>query len=902
VAAFAQWLAYRPQGACAVDRLKGALRHNNSSAIWQGVRSNRRHVHARRQSTEAERWWCRSRAEALSHVKSTEEGLSKSAAAARRRRDGPNVCRDEPRVSVLRDFARRFTNPLVVLLLAASAISGATGQFASFVIIIAMVLLSVVLDFFQEHRASRAAEQLRQSVMSRAMVLRDHTWQQIPAADLVRGDVVRIAAGMLVPADGCLLTVSHLHVNQAALTGESYPVEKKLVDSPAPSLAREQADHAVFMGTSVVAGEATVLICRTGDATAIGEVADAMSSKEPPTAFDLGTRQFGMLIMRLTFFMVLFVLFANAITHKPWLDSLLFAIALAVGLTPELLPMVVSVTLARGAMQMSRQQVIVKRLSAIEDLGAMDVLCTDKTGTLTLSKIELQQALALDGAASERVFELAYLNSVFETGVRTPMDEAIANHRRIETAAWQKCGELPFDFERRRVSVLLEHAGEKKLITKGAPEDIVKLCAQYETTGDGGTSALDATMHAAAQAQCARLGEQGLRVLAVAWKSMPASRVGADAADEAQLVLAGFLAFSDPPKPGAGDSMRELAAAGVQVKVVSGDNEQVTRSVCAAVGIPVNALITGNALAKLDDGQLDANVESIDVFCRVNPAQKKRIVEALQRRGRVVGFLGDGINDAPALRAADVGLSVDGAVDIAKEAADMILLKHDLGVLRHGVMEGRRTFANIRKYLMMGTSSNFGNMFSMAGASLFLPFLAMLPTQILLNNILYDLSEAAIPLDRVDAEEIAAPQHWDLRFIRNFMLSIGPVSSLFDFLTFYLLLRLFNADEDMFQTAWFVESLSTQVLVILVIRSRFPTLGLHASRPSGVLLAWSLLMVAIGVLLTATPLGKPFGFVVLPANAFVMIAALVICYLLLAEWAKRVFYRVFYPEIARHTT
>lgn len=881
-----------------MDQLSGSLRRSHTSAAPERVRSNRRHSSAHPRHHSAEQWWRWSRAEALTRVLSTEQGLTKKVAAARRRRDGPNVFRDEPRASVLRDFAERFTNPLVVLLLVASAISGATGQFTSFAIIIAMVLLSVVLDFFQEHRANRAAERLRQSVMVRATALRDHAWQQIPVTELVRGDVVRIAAGMLVPADGCLLTASHLHVNQAALTGESYPVEKDVADSPDPAMPREQASHAVFMGTSVVAGEATVLICRTGDETAIGEVAEAMSSNGPPTAFDLGTRRFGMLIMRITFFMVLFVLFANAITHKPWLDSLLFAIALAVGLTPELLPMIVSVTLARGAMQMSRQQVIVKRLSAIEDLGAMDVLCTDKTGTLTLAKIELAQTLALDGAPSEHVFELAYLNSVFETGVRTPMDEAIANHRPIETAAWKKIAELPFDFERRRVSVLLEHDGEKKLITKGAPEDLVNLCARYETSSNVETRELDAAMHAAALAQCERLGEQGFRVLAVAWKLMPTDCTRVDAADESQLVLAGFLAFCDPPKPGAAESMRELASAGVQVKVVSGDNEQVTRHVCAAVGIPVSALITGNALAALDDAQLDASIESIDVFCRVNPAQKKRIVEALRRRGHVVGFLGDGINDAPALNAADVGLSVDSAVDIAKEAADMILLKHDLGVLRNGVMEGRRTFANIRKYLMMGTSSNFGNMFSMAGASLFLPFLAMLPTQILLNNILYDLSEAAIPLDRVDPEEIATPQRWDLHFIRNFMLAIGPVSSLFDFLTFYLLLKLFNAHEAMFQTAWFVESLSTQVLVILVIRSRFAPLRARASLPSGALLATSLSIVAIGVLLAATPLGRPFGFVVLPSSAFVMIAALVICYLLLAELAKRVFYRVLAP----HTT
>jgi P-type Mg2+ transporter len=888
-----------------VGSLTGASRHIRSSKSLTDARSHwlhprlrvRRRLRSKHELTRSqERWWCWSRADALTHVASSEQGLTGKAAAARRRRDGPNVFRDEPRTSIVRDLARRFGNPLVILLLVASAISGATGQFASFAIIIAMVLLSVVLDFFQEHRANRAAEKLRQSVMVRATVLRDHAWRQIPVTDLVRGDVVRVEAGMLVPADGRLLSATHLHINQAALTGESYPVEKSAADSPDPTLTREQAGHVVLMGTSVVAGEGAILICRTGEETAIGEVADAISGNGTPTAFDLGTRRFGLLIMRLTFFMVLFVLFANAITHKPWLDSLLFAIALAVGLTPELLPMIVSVTLARGAMQMSQQHVVVKRLAAIEDLGAMDVLCTDKTGTLTIAKVELQRALDLDGNTSEHVFELAYLNSTFETGVRTPMDDAILDHRRVATDRWQKAGELPFDFERRRVSVLLESGGEKKLITKGAPEDLVNLCEQFATSSDGAPRALTADARAAALAECDRLGEEGFRVLAVAWKQMPVECRRVDPADESQLVLAGFLAFCDPPKPGADASMQALAAAGVQVKVVTGDNERVTRHVCAAVGIKVNELVTGSALAQMDDAQLHAAIDSIDVFCRVNPAQKKRIVESLRRRGHVVGFLGDGINDAPALNAADVGLSVDTAVDIAKEAADMILLKNDLAVLRNGVMEGRRTFANIRKYLMMGTSSNFGNMFSMAGASLFLPFLAMLPTQILLNNILYDLSEAAIPLDRVDEEEIATPQHWDLHFIRNFMLSIGPVSSLFDFLTFYLLLTLFQADEAMFQTAWFIESLSTQVLVILVIRSRFAPFGPRASRPSAVLLATSLSIVIVGVLLIFTPLGRQFGFVALPANAFVMIGGLVVCYLLLAELAKRIFYRLVAPH------
>jgi P-type Mg2+ transporter len=627
---------------------------------------------------------------------------------------------------------------------------------------------------------------------------------------------------------------------------------------------------------------------KTGATTAIGAIADSLSRPTVASSFEIGTRRFGMLIMRLTILMVLFVLFVNAWFHKPWLDSFLFAVALAVGLTPELLPMVISVTLSRGALRMARQDMIVKRLSAIQDLGSMDVLCTDKTGTLTEAKIRMERSVDPQGQASDRVLELAYLNSFFETGLKSPLDDAILAHEHVEVGAWKKIDEVQFDFERRRVSVLLDHGGTRSLVVKGAPDEIIGLCAQYEAGGAERLQPLDAAARVAIDGQYRALEEEGFRVLGIAWRPVPADHLHAVVGDETQLVLAGFAAFLDPPKDSAASALDALKNVGVAVKIVTGDSDLVTRHVCAQLQIPVTGLLTGKEIAQLDDYALRARVEKANLFCRVNPAQKDRIILALKAQGHVVGYLGDGINDAPSLHSADVGLSVDSAVDVAKEAADMILLKPDLHVLHAGVLEGRRTFSNITKYIMMGTSSNFGNMFSMAGAALFLPFLPMLPTQILLNNILYDVSEVPIPLDEVDAADMLSPRVLDLRFIRNFMLVIGPVSSLFDFLTFYVLLAVLQADEKLFQTGWFVESLCTQVLVIFIIRTRGNPLKSHAHP---VLTVTSLAVVAIALALPFTPIGTYFGFVPPPARFYLILGAMVLVYLLVVELAKQGFYR-----------
>ncbi|VTU21927.1 Magnesium-transporting ATPase, P-type 1 [Variovorax sp. PBL-E5] len=827
-------------------------------------------------------WW-------LGPAPAATQGLSRQQPEETLARTGPNTFDASKKRPLVSQFLSRFRNPLVLILLAASAISAATGDVANFAIIISMVLLSVALDFVQEHRASRAAEKLRESVALRASVLRDGVAQDIPVSAIVVGDLVLLAAGDRVPADGRVLEARDFFVNQGLLTGESYPVEKKpgLLDAGAIEL--QQALNAVFMGSTVVSGSARVQIMATGSATALGEVAHSIEAAPPPTDFELGMHRFGMMIMRITLLLVLFVLLVNLVQHRPLLDSFLFAVALAVGLTPELLPMVVSVTLSRGAMRMAKRRVIVKRLPSIENLGAMDVLCTDKTGTLTEARIHLAQCLDADGRDTTRVLMLAHLNSVFESGLKSPLDEAILA-RHTDVGGWRKIDEVPFDFERRRVSVLVDRGDARWLVVKGAPDDVLGLCNRHEQDEGRSQGPLDAPALERLRERCHGLERDGLRVLGVAWREVPADHAHAVVDDESELVFAGFVAFIDPPKAGADAALKALAASGVAVKIVSGDSELVTQHLCALLGLPVGGVLTGQEIARMDEASLRARVGETTLFCRVNPAQKNRIVLALKARGHVVGYLGDGINDAPPLRSADVALTVDTAVDVAREVADMVMLDHDLAVLHEGVLEGRRTFGNVMKYIMMGTSSNFGNMLSMAGASLFLPFLPflpMLPTQILLNNILYDLSEAAIPLDRVDSSDLRRPRSLDMGFIQRFMWLFGSISSLFDFLTFWVLLNVLHAPEGLFRTGWFIESLVTQVLVIFVIRTRGRP---WSSRPSAVLVGSSLAVVAVALLLPLTPLGSLFHFEAPPAIFFVWLGGMVVAYLALVEGAKRIFY------------
>ncbi len=716
-----------------------------------------------------------------------------------------------------------------------------------------------------------------------------------PITDLVPGDVILLSAGDLIPADCRLLEAKDFFINQSLLTGESYPVEKHARELPAPVKDLTQAENSVFMSTSVISGMAKAMVCRTGSDTAVGNIANLLQVKAPPTAFELGTQSFGMLIMRLTILLVLFVFLINAFFQRPFLESFLFAIALAVGLTPELLPMVITVTLSRGALRMAKKQVIVKQLAAIHNLGSMDVLCTDKTGTLTEGRIQLERHLDAQGNDSAQVLQLAYLNSFFETGLKSPLDDAILEHKEINASGWRKIDEVPFDFERRRVSVLVDHdqleQDEKRLlVVKGSPEDVLRLSTQYAVGEARGFKPLDDQALASIQALHDSLSREGFKVLGIAWRPVAPDHPHAVIDDETKLIFAGFAAFLDPPKPSAAHALKALSADGVDVKIVTGDSDLVTRYVCNQLGMPVAGVLTGNDIQQMDDLALAARVREVNLFCRVAPAQKNRVIMSLKAQGHTVGYLGDGINDAPSLRSADVGISVDSGVDVAKAAADMIMLRHDLNVLHSGVQEGRRTFANIMKYIMMGTSSNFGNMFSMAGATLFLPFLPMLPSQILLNNLLYDVSELPIPMDNVDSTYLSHPRHWDTIFIRNFMWVVGPVSSVFDFLMFFILLKFFGAGEELFHTGWFIESIATQVMVIFVIRTRGNPFN---SRPHIALAVTSLTVVLVAAALPFTPFAAHLGFVAPPPLFFLILLAMVVCYLLAVEFVKQYFYRHF---------
>lgn len=828
----------------------------------------------------------------LEQVATSPDGLSSAVAASRLAQFGPNLIHGERKRALILQFLTKFRNPLVIILLTASALSAFTGDTVSFFIIGTIVIISVSLDFVQEYRAGQAADRLRQSVAVRGQVLRDGKPLEIPLAELVPGDVALLTAGDLIPCDGRVLEAKDFFVNQALLTGEPYPVEKTPGELPRETEILS-ASNTVLLGTSVISGTARVLMCRTGQNTALGEIANTLLVTAPPTAFEQGTHRFGNLIMRMTILLVLFVLLVNAFFHRPWLESFLFAVALAVGLTPELLPMVVSVTLSRGALRMAASKVIVKRLASIHNLGSMDVFCTDKTGTLTEARIHLERHLDPLGRESQRVLELAYFNSFFETGLRSPLDDAILEHTEIDVSGWRKIDEVPFDFERRRVSVLLDNGTTRLLVVKGAPEDILRLSVSYGLNGEAGLRPLNEAALKGINGQFEGLSKEGFRVLGIASRQVGMDHPHAVVGDETELVFAGFAAFLDPPKESAKAALAGLAADGVAVKIITGDNELVTQHVFAQLGLPVVGVLTGAQIQQMDDPALAARVEQVNLFCRVAPTQKNRVILALKQRGHVVGYLGDGINDAPSLHSADVGISVDGAVDVAKAAADMILLEHDLLVLHAGVLEGRRTFGNIMKYIMMGTSSNFGNMFSMAGASLVLPFLPMLPVQILLNNLLYDVSELPIPLDRVDDDYLSHPRHWDMNFIRNFMLIIGPVSSIFDFLTFYIMLTVFHAGERLFHTGWFIESMATQVLVIFIIRTRRNP---FRSYPNPWLIACSLAVVAVAVLLPFTSAGVHLGFVAPPAFFFLILAAMLLFYLLAVEGMKQWFFRRFAAE------
>jgi Mg2+-importing ATPase len=833
------------------------------------------------------------------------QGLSAVQAAERLAHVGPNVVGQDEGHGVWRQLRARLVNPLNLLLLVLSGVSLLTGNANSAIIIFLMVVLSIGLGFVQERRSGRAAAALRAMVHTTATVWRpaptsgaagpaDHTEEEVPMSQLVPGDVVHLSAGDLVPADVRVLTARDFFVNESALTGESLPVEKH----PLPELEGTEAlalRNMGFMGTHVASGTATAVVVHTGARAEFGGIAQAMAGEHVLTSFELGIDHFTWLMLRFMGVMVPLVFLINGLSKGDWLEALLFASAVAVGLTPELLPMLVTVNLAKGALTMSRKKVIVKRLDAIQNIGAMDVLCTDKTGTLTQDRIILERYIDLDGQPSERVLDFAYLNSHYQSGLKNLLDVAVLRYVEVHDklhaqGAYQKVDELPFDFQRRRMSVAVVRGAEHLLICKGAVEEVFSVCSHGESGGQ--RFELDQGHLQGIQASARALNEDGFRVIAIAYKDLAGQAGTLTVQDESRMTLLGYVAFLDPPKESAQPALAALKRHGLMVKILTGDNEVVTRKVCRDVGLPIERLMLGHELEGLSDEALREVVSSTQVFAKLSPSQKARVIEALRAQGHVVGYMGDGINDGPALKAADVGISVDTAVDIAKESADIILLEKSLLVLDDGVIEGRKVFGNLLKYIRMGASSNFGNMFSVLGASAWLPFLPMAPIQVLSNNLLYDLSQTAIPTDSVDEEELSRPRKWEINHIARFMLLVGPVSSVFDYVMFVVLFYGFGASTvdqaALFHTGWFVESLLSQTLIIHVVRTgRIPFLQSRASWP---LTATSLMVCAIGVILPYSPLAPALGLVALPAAYWPIVGVVLLAYLssthLMMRWFK----------------
>ena len=826
----------------------------------------------------------------MAKLNTTLQGLNSEQAAERLETYGPNELAQEHKHSAAKEFLMHFKSPLVIILLIASAITGALNEYANTAIILTIIFASVVLDYYQEAKAEKAAQLLKLKVSTTATVLRDNVKQEIKFPEIVQGDILFLSAGDIAPADSRVISAKDLFINQSALTGESFPVEK--TNNPVKGKAGSiiEWNNYCFMGTSVVSGTATAVVVRTGSTTEYGKIAKKLVEKAPDTEFERGIKGFGFLIMQVTFLLVMFVFLIISVrspTTKGVVDALLFAVALAVGLTPELLPMIITINLSRGAMAMSKKGVIVKRLSAIENFGSMNVLCTDKTGTLTENRIKLILNVNLEGKNDEKVFRFSFLNSNFQTGLRSPLDEAILKHREVNVAEYKKIDEVPFDFIRRRVSVVVEQEGQRYFIAKGAPEEILKVCSFYEL--EKIVADLDDETRKKIEQKYQDYSAEGLRVLGVAYKRLKIDKTVYSINDENDMVFLGFVAFLDPPKETAKQSIQLLTKAGIELKILTGDNELVTRKVCDELSFEVKGVAVGNDIANMPDESLMAIVEEANVFCRVNPVQKDRIISLLKRNGHVVGYMGDGINDAPSLKTSDVGVSVDNAVDVARESADIILSRNDLTVLAEGVLEGRKTFGNTMKYIMIGVSSNFGNMFSVAGAALFLPFLPMLPVQILLNNLLYDFSQSTITTDKVDDEYVERPKRWDLAFIRRFMISLGPVSSLFDFLTFFVMLIFFSASAPLFQTAWFIESLVSQILVVFIVRTRRQPFW--KSKPSKYLAISSVAIISFALIVPFTPLGVLFGFVTPPPMFYVALTLLLTAYLVLAESVKTWFFK-----------
>jgi Mg2+-importing ATPase len=829
------------------------------------------------------------KSEVFSRMKTTPEGLSEGEAANRWAEVGPNVVAANKHRSWPWRLLTATRNPLVILLTVLAIVSFATGDARAGSVMTLMVSIGVLLRFVQEARADAAAEKLKAMINVTGTVVRAGKELEIPLKQLVPGDVVQLSAGDMIPADVRLVSANDLFISQATLTGESLPVEKLATRETRAGISPLELANVCFLGTSVESGAATAVILATGAQTYFGSMAGSMVGEPEPTSFDKGVQQFTWLMIRFILVMVPLVFLINGLTKHNWREAFFFSIAVAVGLTPEMLPMIVSVCLSKGALAMSKKKVIVKQLNAIQNFGGMDVLCTDKTGTLTMDQVILERHCDVMQKENDEVLRDAYLIAHFQTGLKNVLDRAVLSHRETHhevIEGFTKVDEIPFDFVRRMMSVVVERPDkDHQLLTKGAPEAIFPRCGFFEL--DGKVSVMEPQLVGKLTEQYQQLSADGFRVLAVAHKHLAADEF-ISKEDECDLILKGYVAFLDPPKDSAGKAIDALQQHGVTVKVLTGDNDLVTRKVCREVGLNADDILLGSEVETMTDAQLAEAAESTHVFARLSPAHKQRIIRALQHKGHVVGFMGDGINDAPALHVADVGISVDSAVDIAKAAAAVILLKKDLMVLDDGVIEGRKVFVNILKYVRMGASSNFGNMFSVLGASAFLPFVPMAPIQVLTNNLLYDFSQVPIPTDTVGPEQTAQPRPWHIGDIKKFVLFIGPISSIFDYTTFFVMLYVFgcwdSARASLFQTGWFVESLITQTLVVHVIRTnRIPFIQGRAS--------WQLTMTTVAIMAVAaclpySPLAPALGFTALPSLYWPILLATLLCYVVLTQAVK----------------
>ena len=838
-------------------------------------------------------------ASTLQQLNTSVNGLSSTEAETRLKQYGPNDIAREKRLSAAKRLFAILRDPLLALLVVLAIVSFVTGNFAGTIMIVIMIAIAVTLRFSQERRADTAADKLKAMVRTTATVLRDGERREIDLSEVVPGDIVMLSAGDMVPADIRILSAKDLFVNQTTLTGESLPIEKTAAQVSTQNQDALEMSNICFLGSNVESGTAIGLVVSTGSETYFGTLAGKLMGQSQATSFDKGVNSFTRLMITFILVMVPLVFLLNGLTKHDWVQALLFALAVAVGLTPEMLPMIVTVNLAKGAITMSRKKVIVKRLSAIQNFGAMDVLCTDKTGTITLGRIVLEKHLDIWGQERDEIQEYAYLNSYFQTGLKNLMDVAVLNHadlekRIVQDRHYRRIDEVPFDFVRKRMTVVVEDKEDQHtLICKGAPEQVVPLCTQV---GMGGKAVpltpehkthIDTLVHS--------LNLDGFRVVALSCKmvSNESDNPVYSVRDEADLILLGFLAFLDPPKDTAAEALGKLNQHGINVKILTGDNDVVTTTICRQVGLPVEHILVGSAIEGMSDEQLQNVVEEATVFAKLAPSHKERIIRALQRKGHVVGFLGDGINDAPALKAADVGISVDTAVDIAKESSSIILMETSLLVLEEGVIEGRKVFGNITKYIRMAASSNFGNMFSVVGASIFLPFLPMEPLQVLVNNLLYDLSQTTIPTDKVDPEWIAKPRKWSISSVRRYIIFIGPISSIFDYATFFLMLYFFKtrSNPELFHTGWFVESIFTQTLIVHVIRTN--KIPFIQSRASLAMMCSTLVIVGIAAGLTYSPLAGVLGFSPLPAIFWLFLLGMLICYVVLTQFVKTWFIRKF---------